>query len=235
MLNNIIKVLIALINFVKKNKPDHPLKTVSEDDLVEDDIKVISTDDEGVPVDEEEIIDEGEFEKLPLSSFSFRETSTNVNHSSRKGVVPEIVVVHYTGGGTMNGNAKYLEKVGISSHYFISPKGEILKTVDETRSAWTCGKSSHPSFPYFTRSLNRIAISIELVGPPSSLNLTKWPKRQMEALTSLCRDIKTRHPGIKITDHSTISPSRKVDVLAGTGPNKFPWDEVVADSELEAL
>lgn len=130
-----------------------------------------------------------------------------------------------------------------SSHYIVYENGQIIQIVDERFIAWHAGESKYKN--YLTKShnmtewnsLNPCSIGIECAGPPSIIGLQGWPDVEIQALIELCKDIKSRYPSIKITDHSTIIVPRgmKVDVKLGTG-NKidvFPWKRLIEESGIE--
>jgi N-acetyl-anhydromuramyl-L-alanine amidase AmpD len=90
--------------------------------------------------------------------------------------------------------------------------------------AWHAGRSYHP---LVGNNVNSYSIGIELEGPPSYVGLssTGWNTNQLNLLWELCILIKYKVPTIVgITDHSTILPTMKTDVLAGTGINKLSFD-----------
>ena len=155
-----------------------------------------------------------------------------------------LLVIHWT-GGTFRSAVNWFkikewkDKTGeikrnyASSHYVIDVDGDIVQMVKENQTAYHAGKSKLNGHKLSGNSLNDCSLGIELAGPPSSVNETKWKASQISACVKLCKDISKRFPGIKITDHSTISPKRKVDVKMGTGVNEFPWDSFVKKTGLE--
>lgn len=138
---------------------------------------------------------------------------------------------------------------GSSAHYVIDRNGKITQMVDEKYIAWHAGFSSLKNYPTKIhnqewKSVNVCSIGIELAGPPSSINKIAekegwtmrwdgWPESEIQALIDLCKEIKTRWPKIKITDHSTISPGRKSDVKKGKGIDIFPWKRLLSESGIE--
>jgi len=148
----------------------------------------------------------------------------------------KLIVIHWvagTGQGCINWMTNPKSKV--SAHYVIDRQGKITQMVEEQDIAWHAGVSSLGNYPTTWEgkewsSLNPCSIGIELAGPPSSVEkMSCWPGIQIDSLVSLCKDIATRHPGIRITDHSTISPDRKIDVKTGTGRPEdiFPWRDFI--------
>lgn len=124
-----------------------------------------------------------------------------------------------------------------SAHYVIDRFGKITQMVKEKYIAWHAGYSRLKDYPTTLRrrdwqSLNVCSIGIELGGPPARVGWPGWPEPEIKALIALCRDIETRWPGIKLTDHSTIAPKRKYDVKKGTGIDLFPWERLLTETEL---
>lgn len=148
---------------------------------------------------------------------------------------PKFIVVHYTAGGTVDGAIEMFKKPNsVSCHYIIGKKGDITQMVKEEDIAYHAGRSTYEGIQ--GKSLNPYSIGIELVnwgllyrdnshilrrwtgsqhyGKYMYVNNTYWdyyPFVQMTALVELIKDIRKRHPGIKIVGHSDISPGRKVD------------------------
>lgn len=100
----------------------------------------------------------------------------------------------------------------VAPHYMIESNGNILKMVDEEKTAFHAGESCIPGTKIV--SLNQYSIGIELINkddePPTAA--------QIDALVALVADIRSRH-GIKyLMRHSDISPGRKTD------PWCMDWD-----------
>ncbi len=152
------------------------------------------------------------------------------NFSGRPTGDVHCIVLHWTGGSFRSCvNWFKNKKSRVSSHYVISIEGEIIQMVKESQKAWHAGKSNLAGYG---SNVNNFSIGIELEGPPSSVDLVGWPAEQIAALINLCDQIKERYPYIKITDHSTISPGRKVDVKMGSGPNEFDWDSFIKNVDI---
>ena len=152
------------------------------------------------------------------------------NYSKRKDDI-KLIVIHWT-GGRMQPSIDWLcnPEAKASAHYCIDRDGNIVQLVKEEDKAWHAGKSYLEGYG---DNLNNCSIGIELEGPPSTLDLEWWYRSQIVVCAELIKDIKSRYPDIKITDHSTISPGRKVDVKMGTGVNKFPWDLLLELGDIE--
>jgi N-acetylmuramoyl-L-alanine amidase len=166
-----------------------------------------------------------EEEKYPI------EVYTSPNRSSRKSKDISLLVIHWTSGG-FEGALSWMTTKGVnaSAHYLISKTGKIARLVEEKDKAWHCGVSSHPDFGV---NLNEVSIGIELEGPPSKVKETEWKKEQLDSCIWLCKDIQKRYPTIKITDHSSISPGRKIDVKGGEDIDKFPWEWFVKQTGIK--
>lgn len=119
-------------------------------------------------------------------------------HSDPKAVdlviAPEVIVLHYTSGGSAKGTRAYFDNVrieasrkelaraglvNVSSHYLVDRDGTIYRLQPETRFARHC------------IGLNHIAIGIENVGDED-----RWPltAAQVHADAALVRDLAHRFP-----------------------------------------
>lgn len=149
---------------------------------------------------------------------------------------PKMIVIHWIAGGFASCVQSFSKgTVKASAHFVVNIDGEVVQMVELNNRAWHAGKSNTKMFGY---GCNEYSIGIELAGPPSMLKLKGWDKRQIEATRELIRNICQAIPEIEyITDHSTISPGRKIDVKAGTGKPEdvFPWDELVDGLNLKEI
>ena len=104
----------------------------------------------------------------------------------------------------------------MSSHYVVIEDGHIIQRVAESRRAWHAGQSSWAG----ETDLNSRSIGIEIVNPGHDHGYPEFPRRQIAAVTALCRSIFTRHriPADRVLAHSDIAPARKKDP-----GEKFPW------------
>jgi N-acetylmuramoyl-L-alanine amidase len=147
------------------------------------------------------------------------------NHNERRdGRKPDMLVLHYTG---MLSAQMALEKLcsaksEVSAHYFVFEDGHIVQSVPEARRAWHAGVSSWQG----ETDINSCSIGIEIANPGHDHDYRDFPKRQIAALTALCRGILTRYhiPPDRVLGHSDVAPSRKRDP-----GEKFPW-RTLADS-----
>lgn len=161
------------------------------------------------------------------------------NYNSDKMIIPCIIVIHWT--------ASYFQpavdwlcnpKAQVSAHFVIDADGKkIYQLVDMNRRAWHCNPSWHPMFgDQKLDGLNSYSVGIECEGPPSSIKRTEWSNAFIYSLANLCKYIASRNPTIcGITDHSTIAPKQKTDVIMGMGVNLFPWHYFIERAGLPDL
>jgi N-acetylmuramoyl-L-alanine amidase len=135
-----------------------------------------------------------------------------------------MIVLHYTG---MRDNEAAIRQLctplaEVSAHYVVLQDGYIVQLVAEARRAWHAGASAWAG----ETDVNSRSIGIEVANPGHDHGYPDFPKRQIAAVTALCRSILTRHhiPADRILGHSDVAPSRKKDP-----GEKFPW-KVLADS-----
>ena len=134
------------------------------------------------------------------------------NYDERAGRVSALVF-HYTG---MRSKRAALERLcegascnRVSAHYVVSEGGDIYRLVEERYRAWHAGVSCWRG----CRDLNDRSIGIEVVNPGHEFGYRRFPRKQMEAVLRLSRDIVVRH-GISapwIFGHSDIAVGRKKD------------------------
>src|SRR5215472_16863845 len=153
------------------------------------------------------------------------EVRPSPNHSERKnGMSPDMILLHYTG---MRDNEAALRQLcapqaEVSAHYVVQQDGYIVQLVAEARRAWHAGVSSWAG----ETDVNSCSIGIEIANPGHDHGYPDFPKRQIAAVTALCRSIMTRHqvPADRVLAHSDVAPNRKQDP-----GEKFPW-KTLADS-----
>ena len=161
-----------------------------------------------------------------MSSVAFQPESSVVaevrpspNHGERQGVRrPDMIVLHYTG---MPSAAAALDRLcargtEVSAHYFVFEDGQIVQMVQENRRAWHAGAA----FWAGETDINSCSIGVEIANPGHEHGYPDFPKRQIAAVTALCRSIQTRNaiPPVRVLAHSDVSPGRKQDP-----GEKFPW------------
>jgi N-acetylmuramoyl-L-alanine amidase len=153
------------------------------------------------------------------------EVRPSPNHGERKaGVKPDMIVLHYTGMRDAQAAINLLctPASEVSAHYVVLEDGYIVQLVAEERRAWHAGASSWAG----ETDINSCSIGIEITNPGHEHGYPDFPKRQIAAVTALCRSIFTRHkiPADRVLAHSDVAPARKQDP-----GEKFPW-RLLADS-----
>jgi N-acetylmuramoyl-L-alanine amidase len=153
------------------------------------------------------------------------EVRPSPNHGERKGSgMPDMIVLHYTGMADSQAAIRQLcnPTSEVSSHYVVLQDGYIVQLVAEARRAWHAGQSSWAG----ESDINSCSIGIEIANPGHDHGYPAYPRRQIAAVTALCRSIFTRHriAADRVLAHSDVAPTRKQDP-----GEKFPW-KVLADS-----
>jgi N-acetylmuramoyl-L-alanine amidase len=147
------------------------------------------------------------------------EVRPSPNHGERKDRRrPDMILLHYTGMPDARAALELLSKAGsgVSSHYFVFEDGRIVQLVQESRRAWHAGAASWAG----ETDINSCSIGIEIANPGHDHGYPDFPKRQIAAVTALCRGILTRNaiPAARVLAHSDVAPGRKQDP-----GEKFPW------------
>lgn len=132
---------------------------------------------------------------------------------------PRLLVIHATAGDDSLG---YLRRGGdekpVSAHYLVSKAGQIWRLVNESDTAWHCGKSvwSIDGRPVGgslrgTARLNWLSIGVELENRNDGRD--PYPDSQLAALLALSHWIVARHriPRDQVARHLDIAPGRKTD------------------------
>jgi len=153
------------------------------------------------------------------------EVVASPNHGERKDARrPDMIVLHYTGMANSEAALELLKTRGsdVSVHYFVFEDGRIIQMVQESRRAWHAGKASWAG----ETDINSCSIGIEIANPGHDYGYPDFPKRQIAAVTALCRSIQTRNTvaPVRVLAHSDVAPGRKQDP-----GEKFPW-RVLYDS-----
>ncbi|MEH2471243.1 N-acetylmuramoyl-L-alanine amidase [Nitrobacteraceae bacterium AZCC 2299] len=143
----------------------------------------------------------------------------SVNFGERNnGLVPDMIVLHYTGMPDAEGAITRLCTAGtdVSAHYIVMEDGRIVQTVPEAKRAWHAGIAHWAG----EADINSRSIGIEIINRGHDWGYPDFPSRQIAAVTTLCRGIMLRHelPAHRVLGHSDVSPSRKKDP-----GEKFPW------------
>jgi N-acetylmuramoyl-L-alanine amidase len=130
----------------------------------------------------------------------------------------ELLVLHYTGMQSEDGALDWLCRAEsrVSCHYFVFSDGRIVQSVPEARRAWHAGISTWRGLT----DLNSRSIGIEIANPGHEFGYVAFPRRQVDAVIALSRDIISRNriEARDVVAHSDIAPTRKQDP-----GEKFPW------------
>lgn len=142
------------------------------------------------------------------------------NHGDRRGQVPSLIVIHYTGmADRPSARARLCDAAAeVSAHWLVDADGTTEQLVCETRRAWHAGAGRWQELD----DVNSRSIGIELANPGDR----PYPAPQMAALRRLLRDIMDRwsiRPG-GVIGHSDLAPGRKID----PGP-RFDWEALAAE------
>jgi N-acetylmuramoyl-L-alanine amidase len=141
------------------------------------------------------------------------------NHGERAGNrLPDMILLHYT--GMLDADEALVRLCSreseVSCHYFITENGRIIQSVPEALRAWHAGEGSWAG----ETDVNSCSIGIEIANPGHEYDYPEFPKRQIAAVTALCRAIMRRRyiRPERVLGHSDTAPSRKQDP-----GEKFPW------------
>jgi N-acetylmuramoyl-L-alanine amidase len=157
----------------------------------------------------------------PDSSLVF-DLVASPNHGERAaGRQPDMILLHYTGMPDAQEALLRLcsEGSGVSCHYVVMDDGRVIQCVPESRRAWHAGESYWAG----ETDINSCSIGIEIANPGHDNGYPDFSKKQIAAVTALCRGIVLRrniHPQ-RVLAHSDVAPSRKMDP-----GEKFPWEEL---------
>jgi N-acetylmuramoyl-L-alanine amidase len=156
---------------------------------------------------------------FPPESCVVAEVRPSPNQGERKaGKQPDMILLHYTGMPSADAALEHLCTPGsdVSAHYFVFEDGRIVQLVQESRRAWHAGMA----FWAGETDINSCSIGIEIANPGHDHGYPDFPKRQIAAVTALCRSIQTRWsvPPARVLAHSDVAPERKQDP-----GEKFPW------------
>jgi N-acetylmuramoyl-L-alanine amidase len=131
---------------------------------------------------------------------------------------PDMILLHYTGMPDAAAALEHLRSPAskVSAHYFVFEDGRIVQLVPESKRAWHAGAA----FWAGETDINSCSIGIEIANPGHDYGYCDFPKRQIAAVTALCRGILTRTtiPPTRVLAHSDVAPARKQDP-----GEKFPW------------
>jgi N-acetylmuramoyl-L-alanine amidase len=141
------------------------------------------------------------------------------NHGERRdGMRPDMILLHYTGMSDAMVALDRLCGAGseVSAHYMVFEDGRVVQMVPEGRRAWHAGASHWAG----ETDVNSCSIGIEIANPGHDYDYPDFPRRQIAAVTALCRGIQKRYTirPERVLAHSDVAPSRKADP-----GEKFPW------------
>ncbi len=164
--------------------------------------------------------------ELRPNSCVVAEVRPSPNHGERKGgAAPNMIVLHYTGMPDCEAALKHLctPASEVSAHYVVL-RGRLHRP-DACRRSGAPGTPAQSSWAGET-DINSCSIGIEIANPGHDHGYPDFPRRQIAAVTALCRSIFTRYkiPADRVLAHSDVAPARKQDP-----GEKFPW-RVLADS-----
>ncbi|MBZ8119688.1 N-acetylmuramoyl-L-alanine amidase [Roseovarius sp. LXJ103] len=132
----------------------------------------------------------------------------------RGGVLPDILVIHYTNMQTAEAALARLcdPDAAVSCHYLIAEDGRLWQLVPEAERAWHAGLGCWGAVD----EINSRSIGIEL----ANRGTHPFPEPQMHVLEELVRGIMARWsiPPERVIGHSDMAPDRKND----PGP-RFDW------------
>lgn len=137
----------------------------------------------------------------------------------RNGLVPELVVIHYTAMHSADAALDRLcnPKYEVSAHYLIAEDGTVTQLVPEHLRAWHAGAGHWMG----RDDINSRSIGIEL----DNDGQRPFAEAQMRSLMTLLRGILDRWsiPAQGVIGHSDMAPERKFD----PGPH-FDWPRLEA-------
>jgi len=140
----------------------------------------------------------------------FFETYKSLNYDERSdGVVPYILLMHYTGMETMEAARERLCDLEskVSAHYLIDEDGSIYSLIPESKRAWHAGAS----YWHGDIDINSASIGIELVNKGHEFGYRAFPDAQMQSLLELSRKIMSSNNITHVLGHSDVAPERKAD------------------------
>lgn len=135
-------------------------------------------------------------------------------------IIPKIIVLHYTGGGTLNSNFNYFNKeeiensrkinknqskLNVSAHFLVDRDGTIYRLVDENL------------FARHTIGLNYCSIGVENVGSEKN----PLTQEQVIANIKLVKYLCEKHKIEYLIGHSEYAIFRKSDLWKETNSKYF--------------
>jgi N-acetylmuramoyl-L-alanine amidase len=156
---------------------------------------------------------------FPRDSRLVKAVCPSPNFGGRRAVKrPDMLILHYTGMQDSEAALRRLcEKSSeVSAHYLVFENGRIVQMVPESSRAWHAGVSSWEG----ESDINSRSIGVEICNPGHDFGYPGFPKKQIEAVIALCKDIVKRNKirADRVLAHSDVAPARKQDP-----GEKFPW------------
>ena len=149
---------------------------------------------------------------------------TSPNHDERRDAI-RFVVLHYTGmeSGEAARDRLCDPDAKVSAHYLVWEDGHVETLVPEDRRAWHAGVGEWQG----VSDLNSASVGIEIVNGGHDFGLPDFPAAQVQAVTTLVKDILARHglPPSAVIGHSDLAPTRKQDP-----GERFPWRHLAGQS-----
>ena len=102
------------------------------------------------------------------------------NHGERnRGLVPDMILLHYTGMPEVEGAIAQLCTPGtdVSAHYIVLEDGRIVQSVPEAKRAWHAGVSSWAG----EDDINSCSIGVEIINRGHDWGYPDFPSRQIAA------------------------------------------------------
>lgn len=131
------------------------------------------------------------------------------HHSSRKGHIPRMVVIHGDAGHSDAGTVAWIQDPvsRVSYHYLVGRDGAVYQFVDERDKAWHAGQSEWDGFS----GVNEISIGVSFANDGTGQEA--YRSCQYGHGGRLVADICRRHriPCHMIRGHYEVSPGRKTD------------------------
>jgi N-acetyl-anhydromuramyl-L-alanine amidase AmpD len=188
---------------------------------------IIAQENTNIKIIEKPIIYSKEREKLSVAYLKERHGIIQENAT----IVPKIIVLHYTAGGSINSNFNYFNsveiensrklnkdqsKLNVSAHYLIDRDGTIYHLVPDTL------------FARHTIGLNYCAIGIENIGSKES----PLTNQQVLANSNLIRYLSKKHQIEYVIGHSEYIKFRKSNLWKETNSNYITYKSDPGDQFL---
>ena len=166
-------------------------------------------------------------------SVEYIKTRHGLNQSSPV-IVPKMIVLHYTGGGTIQSNFNYFNqteieeargnnrkqsKLNVSAHFLVDRDGTIYQLMDDT------------SFARHTIGLNYCAIGVENIGNEKN----PLTKEQVNANIQLIRHLCSKYKIEYLIGHSEYIQFRKTPLWKESDPNYITYKADPGDDFLKQV